>query len=50
MQFIERLEENRHFVYFDNYFISYNLLSVLADRKIYAAGPLQSINLLTLRL
>lgn len=37
MQFIERLEENRHFVYFDNYFTSYNLLSVLADRIIYAA-------------
>ncbi|KAE9522588.1 hypothetical protein AGLY_017010 [Aphis glycines] len=41
MQFIERLEENRHFVYFDNYFTSYNLLSVLADRKIYAAGTVR---------
>ncbi|XP_025208584.1 uncharacterized protein LOC112603960 [Melanaphis sacchari] len=41
MKFIERLEENRHFLYFDNYFTSYNLLSVLADRKIYAAGTIR---------
>ncbi|XP_022182789.1 piggyBac transposable element-derived protein 3-like [Myzus persicae] len=41
MQFIERLERNRHYVYFDNYFTSYNLLSVLADRYIYAAGTVR---------
>ncbi|KAL4126371.1 hypothetical protein QTP88_010593 [Uroleucon formosanum] len=41
MHFIERLERNRHYLYFDNYFISYNLLSVLADRHIYAAGTVR---------
>jgi len=41
MQFIERLERNRHYLYFDNYFTSYNLLSVLADRHIYAAGTVR---------
>ncbi|KAL4084221.1 hypothetical protein QTP88_028047 [Uroleucon formosanum] len=41
MHFIERLERNRHYLYFDNYFTSYNLLSVLADRHIYAAGTVR---------
>lgn len=41
MQFAERLKQNTHFVYFDNYFTSYNLLSELADRKIFAAGTVR---------
>lgn len=41
MQFIERLKRDRHFVYFDKYFTSYNLLSALAYKKINAAGTVR---------
>lgn len=41
IQFAERLKQNTHFVYFDNYFTSYKLLSELADRKIFAAGTVR---------
>uniref|UniRef100_A0A3B1ICF6 PiggyBac transposable element-derived protein domain-containing protein n=1 Tax=Astyanax mexicanus TaxID=7994 RepID=A0A3B1ICF6_ASTMX len=34
----QRITEANHKLYFDNYFTSYNLLELLAERKIHAAG------------
>lgn len=41
MKFTERLQINRHYLYFNNYFTSYNLLSELPNRKIHAAGTVR---------
>ncbi|KAL7396481.1 hypothetical protein ABVT39_006460 [Epinephelus coioides] len=36
--FFKRITEANHKLYFDNYFTKYNLLELLAERKIHAAG------------
>jgi len=38
LKLCEQLKKNRHILYFDNFFTSYNLLNALQDQKIYAAG------------
>jgi len=38
LQLTEHVEENKHFLFFDNYFASYNLFEILLKRKIFAAS------------
>lgn len=38
LKLCEQIKKNRHILYFDNFFTSYNLLNALQDQKIYAAG------------
>jgi len=38
----QHLSANRHFLYFDNFFSSYNLFYALSKRKIYAAGTVRT--------
>ncbi|XP_008189593.1 piggyBac transposable element-derived protein 3-like [Acyrthosiphon pisum] len=37
----QNISENRHFLYFDNFFSSYNLFYALLQKKIYAAGTVR---------
>ncbi|KAM3625846.1 uncharacterized protein V6R79_018497 [Siganus canaliculatus] len=37
----QRITEANHKLYFDNYFTTYNLLELLAERKIHAAGTVR---------
>ncbi|XP_008190117.1 piggyBac transposable element-derived protein 4-like [Acyrthosiphon pisum] len=41
LQLTEHIEENKHFLFFDNYFASYNLFEVLLQRKIFAASTIR---------
>jgi len=37
----QNISENRHFLYFDNFFSSYNLFYALLQKQIYAAGTVR---------
>ncbi|XP_060862211.1 piggyBac transposable element-derived protein 3-like [Metopolophium dirhodum] len=41
LQLTEHVEENKHFLFFDNYFASYNLFEILLQRKIFAASTIR---------
>lgn len=41
LQLTEHVEENKHFLFFDNYFTTYNLFEILLKRKIFAASTIR---------
>lgn len=43
----QRVPTSNHKLYFDNYFTTCNLLEILTDKKILAAGTVESTVLLT---
>lgn len=41
LSLVRNISENRHFLYFDNFFSSFNIFYALSQRKIYAAGTIR---------
>lgn len=41
LELVNRLQKDNHFLYFDNYFNTYNLLEILKGKKIFAAGTVR---------
>lgn len=41
LKLVENLKPNKHFLFFDNYFSSYNLFCCLSKYKIFAAGTIR---------
>lgn len=41
LQLTEHVEKNKHFLFFDNYFATFNLFEILSKRKIFAASTIR---------